>query len=462
MTGHSFHPTVLRAYDVRGVVGETLDAADARALGRAFGTVLVRTGGRTIAVGYDGRLSSPELEAALVEGLVSTGLRVRRIGLGPTPMLYFAVHELGTDAGIMVTGSHNPPAHNGFKMMMGHGPFFADDIVDLGRLAAAGDFATGPGRAETADVIDAYIARLIRGLDLPGIITVAWDIGNGAAGPVMPRLVQKLRGRHILLNETVDGTFPAHHPDPTVPENLAQVIETVAREHCDLGIAFDGDADRLGVVDSQGRILWGDQLLALLARDVLAKHPGAVIIGDVKCSSMLFDEVKRLGGHGLIWSTGHSRIKKKMKELGAKLGGEMSAHIFFADDFYGHDDAIYAGLRLMQVLQRSGKRLDSLRDELPEMVNTPELRFDCDDVRKFAVVDEVLSRLRRAGADFNDIDGARVNTPDGWWLLRASNTQAVLVARCEAKDEAGLDRLKDQLAAQLKASGVDSTVVTGH
>ncbi len=462
MTKHSFHPTILRAYDVRGIVGETLHAADARALGRAFGTVLVRSGGTTIAVGYDGRLSSVELEAALVDGLVSTGLRVRRIGLGPTPMLYYAVHELGTDAGTMVTGSHNPPTHNGFKMMMGHGPFFAEDIVNLGKLAAAGDFANGIGRAETADVIDSYIARLTRGLDLPSDITIAWDIGNGAAGAVVPRLIKKLKGRHILLNETVDGNFPAHDPDPTVPANLVQVIETVAREGCDFGIAFDGDADRLGVVDSKGRILWGDQLMALYARDVLAKHPGAVIIGDVKCSSMLFDEVKRLGGQGLIWSTGHSRIKKKMKELGAKLGGEMSAHIFFADDFYGHDDAIYAGLRLMQVLQRSGKRLDALRDELPDMVNTPELRFDCDDTRKFVVVDEVLARLRKAGADFNDIDGARVNTPDGWWLLRASNTQAVLVARCEAKDEAGLDRLKELLAAQLKASGVNAAVVTGH
>ena len=462
MTKHSFHPTILRAYDVRGIVGETLHAADARALGRAFGTVLVCSGGTTIAVGYDGRLSSVDLEAALVDGLVSTGLLVRRIGLGPTPMLYYAVHELGTDAGIMVTGSHNPPTHNGFKMMMGHGPFFAEDIVNLGKLAAAGDFANGIGRAETADVIDSYIARLTRGLDLPSDITIAWDIGNGAAGAVVPRLIKKLKGRHILLNETVDGNFPAHDPDPTVPANLVQVIETVAREGCDFGIAFDGDADRLGVVDSKGRILWGDQLMALYARDVLAKHPGAVIIGDVKCSSMLFDEVKRLGGQGLIWSTGHSRIKKKMKELGAKLGGEMSAHIFFADDFYGHDDAIYAGLRLMQVLQRSGKRLDALRDELPDMVNTPELRFDCDDTRKFVVVDEVLARLRKAGADFNDIDGARVNTPDGWWLLRASNTQAVLVARCEAKDEAGLDRLKELLAAQLKASGVNATVVTGH
>lgn len=462
MTKHSFHPTVLRAYDVRGIVGETLNAADARALGRAFGTVLVRSGGTTIAVSYDGRLSSVELEAALVEGLVSTGLRVRRIGLGPTPMLYYAVHELGTDAGIMVTGSHNPPTHNGFKMMMGHGPFFADDIVNLGTMAAAGDFVTGIGRAETADVIDSYIERLIRGLDLPSDITIAWDIGNGAAGTVVPRLIEKLKGRHILLNETVDGNFPAHDPDPTVPENLVQVIETVAHERCDFGIAFDGDADRLGVVDSKGRILWGDQLMALYARDVLAKHPGAVIIGDVKCSSMLFDEVKRLGGQGLIWSTGHSRIKKKMKELGAKLGGEMSAHIFFADDFYGHDDAIYAGLRLMQVLKRSGKRLDALRDELPDMVNTPELRFDCDDTRKFAVVDEVLARLRADGADFNDIDGARVNTPDGWWLLRASNTQAVLVARCEAKDEAGLGRLKELLAAQLKASAVNPAVVTGH
>ena len=453
---HSFHSSVLREYDIRGVVGETLSAADANAVGRAFATLAARRGaGRRICVGYDGRLSSPELERALVAGLAAGGVEVLRVGLGPTPMLYFAVHHLDADGGVMVTGSHNPPDQNGFKFMMGKGPFFGADIVELGRVAAAGADTGGEGKVAERPVFDAYVARLARDYAGDRPLKVAWDAGNGAAGEAMARLVERLPGTHILLNETIDGTFPAHHPDPTVVENLAQIIAAVNGEGCDLGIAFDGDGDRIGVIDERGRVLWGDQLLAILAADVLRRRPGATIIADVKASQVLFDEIERLGGVPLMWRTGHSLVKSKMMETGSPLAGEMSGHIFFADGYYGFDDALYAAVRLLSIVARSDESLGAMRDRLPAVVNTPELRFACPEERKVAVVDEVRGRLRAAGAEVNDIDGVRVTTADGWWLLRASNTQAVLVARCEASDATALDRLKADLAAQLEASGVE-------
>jgi phosphomannomutase len=455
--GHRFDPTILREYDIRGIVGKTLGAADAEALGRAFGTVVRREGGGRVALGYDGRLSSPELEAALAEGLKRSGVDAVRIGLGPTPMLYFATHTLGVDGGVMVTGSHNPPDHNGFKIVLGTASFYGQAIQELGRIAADGAFAVGQGESEDHPVFEDYLDRLLAESD-PAMadLTVAWDAGNGAAGEAMAALVRRLPGRHILLNEEIDGRFPAHHPDPTVPENLVQLIETVRAEGCDLGIAFDGDGDRLGAVDGHGRILWGDQIMLRLARGVLTDHPGATIIADVKASQALFDGVARAGGRPLMWKTGHSLIKAKMREEAAPFAGEMSAHLFFADRYYGFDDALYAALRLLGEVARSGESLAVFRDGLPALVNTPEIRFDCDDARKWAVIEEVRARLEaEEGAEVTAIDGVRVKTDDGWWLLRASNTQAVLVARCEAADEAGLARLKSALGAQLGASGLE-------
>ena len=453
-TAHRFHPTMLREYDVRGIVGETLSEADAAALGRAFGTIVREAGGRSVAAGYDGRLSSPLLESALVDGLASCGLTVKRVGLGPTPMLYYAVHELGCDGGVMVTGSHNPPDYNGFKMMLGHNAFYGAQIQRLGEIAARGAYATGSGATERHDLMERYVARLAADYRGERPLTVVWDAGNGAAGPAMVKLSQRLPGRHVLLNENVDGTFPAHHPDPTVEKYLVQLKEAVAREKADLGIAFDGDGDRIGVIDQRGRVLWGDQLLALLARDVLAAKPGAIVIGDVKASQGLFDEITRLGGKPLMWQSGHSLIKAKMKETGAPLAGEMSGHIFFADRFYGFDDALYAAVRTLSLAASSRHSVAELRDQLPVFVNTPELRFPCSETRKFAVIDEVKARLKQAGAEVTDVDGVRVKTKDGWWLLRASNTQDVLVARCEARDQAGLDRLKRQLVGALTPSGI--------
>ncbi len=455
--GHRFNPTILREYDIRGIVGKTLSAADARAIGRGFGSVVRRAGGSKVCVGYDGRLSSPELEAALVDGLMACGLSVLRVGLGPTPMLYFARFALEADAGIMVTGSHNPPDYNGFKMVVGKDSFFGEQIQKLGRLVAAEDFETGRGTVADHPVLEAYVDRLLQDAD-PGIekLAVAWDPGNGAAGEATVALTARLPGRHVLINEAIDGTFPAHHPDPTVEANLAQLKTSVLGEKCDLGIGFDGDGDRIGVLDGQGRVVWGDQLMLYFARDILKERPGATIIADVKASQVLFDEIARAGGKPLMWKTGHSLIKTKMAEVGSPFAGEMSAHLFFADRYYGFDDALYAAVRLLSILSTSGQTLAQFRDSLPPVVNTPEIRFPCAEDRKLAVIAEVRARLKAEGADMTEIDGVRVRTDDGWWLLRASNTQDVLVARCEAGDEAGLERLSAALTAQLAASGLDA------
>ena len=456
--GHAFDPTILREYDVRGLVGSTLSAADAGALGRAFGTILRRAGGTNVCVAYDGRLSSPELEAALVEGLTACGLTALRIGRGPTPMLYFAVHELGADGGVMVTGSHNPPDYNGFKMTRAKAkPFFGPDIRGLGELAAGRDFETGPGAVEERPVAEAYLERLLDGLVLDGRpLKVAWDAGNGAAGEIMAALTARLPGEHLLLNEAIDGTFPAHHPDPTVPANLEQLKDCVLGQGCDLGVAFDGDGDRIGALDGQGRVLWGDQLMLLFARDILKARPGATIIADVKASQVLFDGVAEAGGEPLMWKTGHSLIKAKMAEVNSPFAGEMSAHIFFADRYYGFDDALYAALRLIEILSRSDESLAEFRDSLPQVVNTPEIRFPCPEERKQPIIEEVRGRLKARGAEMSEIDGVRVQKDGGWWLLRASNTQDVLVARCEAADTAGLARLKSELLAELEASGLSA------
>lgn len=455
MSGHRFDPTILREYDIRGIVGETLSIDDARAIGRAFGTMVVENGGKSVCVGYDGRLSSPDFEQAVVDGIMACGLTAVRIGLGSTPMLYYSVHVVPADAGLMISGSHNPPEYNGFKMMMGKGPFYGDDIQRLGVIAGEGAYATGRGDSVDHPVLEDYVARLAQDYNGERPLKVAWDAGNGSAGDAMAMLTRRLPGEHILLNEVIDGMFPNHHPDPTLPECLEQLQEAVRTEGCDLGVAFDGDGDRIGAIDGQGRILWGDQIMVLLARDVLAAQPGATIIADVKASKSLFDEVARMGGVPLMWRTGHSLIKAKMAEIKAPLAGEMSGHIFFADKYYGFDDGLYAAIRLLSYISRQDRSLAEIRDSLPQPANTPELRFPCDEVRKFSVVEEVAARLGDAGADVIDVDGVRVTTEDGWWLLRASNTQDVLVARCEAADVAGLNRLRDALVEQLTASGIE-------
>jgi len=458
---HQFHPSSLREYDIRGIVGETLGEADARAIGRGFGTLIARAGGSKVAVGYDGRVSSPILEAALVEGLNGAGIHAVRVGMGPTPMLYYAEAVLDVDGGIQITGSHNPANYNGFKMVFQHGPFFGEDIQRLGRMAAAGDWVEGSAGSETVEIMDRYTARLIEGFDGKAY-RVGWDAGNGAAGPVVEKLIKLLPGEHHTLFTDVDGNFPNHHPDPTEEKNLADLKALVAEKKLDFGVAFDGDGDRIGAIDGEGRVIWGDQLLSIFAEPVLREVPGATIIADVKASQALYDRIAELGGKPLMWKTGHSLIKSKMKETGSPLAGEMSGHIFFKHQYYGFDDALYAAVRLIRAASTLGKSVTELRSAMPAMVNTPEMRFQVDETRKFAVIDEVLARLKAAGATVNDTDGARVNTADGWWLLRASNTQDVLVARAEAKDQAGLDRLMAQIDAQLAESGLKRGEQAGH
>ena len=452
---HQFNPTILREYDIRGIVGETLSASDARAIGRAFALTLARSGGRRVAVGYDGRLTSPDLEAALVDGLAAESIDVVRIGCGPTPMLYYAAATLEVDGGVMVTGSHNPSEYNGFKFVLGGKAFYGGAIQALADVALGLGAPQGNrGRVDVREVSAAYVERLAHDYNGSRPLTVAWDPANGATGEIVQRLTARLPGHHILINAEIDGTFPAHHPDPTVAANMVQLQQAVACGGCDLGIAFDGDGDRIGVVDGEGEIWWGDQLMIVLARDVLARHQGAPILADVKASQVLFDEIARAGGRPVMTATGHSPIKAKLAETGAPLAGEMSGHIFYADGYYGFDDAVYVAVRLLGILGRNPHSLAALRGSLPTVVNTPELRFSCAEERKFIVVDEVAKRLRQRAAEVNDIDGVRVRTADGWWLLRASNTQDVLVARAESTTKEGLGRLKAELAAQLAASGV--------
>ncbi len=473
---HTFDPTILREYDIRGIIGETLGPDDARAIGRSFGSLLQRAGGKTVAVGYDGRVSSPMLEHALIEGLTASGCDVVRIGMGATPMLYYAeASSEQVEAGIQITGSHNPPNYNGFKMGFQGRPFFGADIAKLGELSAAGNWTDGAGSVTSLDIIGQYVERMLEGLS--GIDTAAlaglkvgWDAGNGAAGPALEALAARLPGEHHLLFTDVDGHFPNHHPDPTVEENLADLRALVAEKRLDFGVAFDGDGDRIGAIDGEGRVIWGDQLLMIYAEDLLTSggdtHAGATIIADVKASRALFDSVSKHGGKPLMWKTGHSLIKSKMKETGSPLAGEMSGHVFFADEYYGFDDALYAGIRLLAASARLGKSVTQLRSEMPDMLNTPEMRFQVDEARKFPAIAEVTERLTtNPGPEVEEVnatDGVRVNTKDGWWLLRASNTQDVLVARAESDTAEGLERLIAQIDEQLRLSGLERGESVGH
>jgi phosphomannomutase len=455
---YNFDPEILREYDIRGQIGKNLSDADAYAVGCAYGTYVKRKmGGNRICLGFDGRASSPGLQLAMTAGLMAVGIQVERVGLGPTPMLYFAVKDRGADAGVMITGSHNPSDYNGFKMTLQNGPVYGEAVQEIGRIARDGDFDLGQGSVSDHDIQDIYVDRLMR--DYKGkAMKVAWDCGNGAAGEIVRRLTKKLPGEHILLFDEIDGSFPNHHPDPTVDKNLLDLIKVVKEQKCDLGVAFDGDADRVGAVDEQGNILRCDTLIAIYAKDVLKRHPGAPIIGDVKCSQVMYDEIKKMGGTPVMWKTGHSLIKAKMYEMKAPLAGELSGHIFFGDGWYGFDDGMYCAIRLMDAVIDADAPASTLSDSFPKIFNTPEIRFEVDEVEKFNLVASVVKSIKAMAAKdqsvtINDIDGARVNTPDGWWLLRASNTQNVLVTRCEAQSVDGLERLKSMVKDEVLKIG---------
>ncbi len=465
---YSFSPTILREYDIRGQIDKNLSADDAFAVGCAFGTYVRRKGGSRVCVGYDGRASSPVFAEAMVAGLTSTGLNVDMIGVGPTPMMNFAVKDSNADAGVMITGSHNPSDYNGFKMTLKNGPVYGEMIQELGRMAAAGDFESGTGSVNVIDIQDRYVARLLR--DVQGLkdMKIAWDCGNGSGGEIVRRVIKQLPGEHILLFDEIDGNFPNHHPDPTVDENLADLIRVVREQKCDLGVAFDGDADRVGAVDETGTILRCDTLMVVYARDVLARHPGATIVGDVKCSQVMYDEIARLGGKPLMWKTGHSLIKAKMAEEKSPLSGELSGHIFFGDGWYGFDDGIYCAVRLIQEVSKASGPASSLIAGLPQIYNTPEIRFEVDEARKFDLVAQVVASVKAQAAanpalTVHDIDGVRVVTPDGWWLIRASNTQNVIVTRAEGSSPEALEKLKSMVTHEVKGIGFDVNFSsTGH
>ena len=443
---HIFNNNILRAYDIRGEVGKTLDNIDAERLGNIFASSFDKKT-KKIIVCRDGRLSSPELSESLKKGLFESGADVIDIGLGPSPMLYFAANYLESDGAIMVTGSHNPPNHNGFKIMKGKIPFFGKDILDIGARGNDGNWSYSEGSKSDYSINDKYIGNLLKSLKIDKInpdIKVVWDPGNGAAGEIVEKLVMLLPGKHILINSNIYGMFPAHHPDPTNPKNLEEIISIVKDKKFDLGLAFDGDGDRLGVVSSSGNIVWGDQILALLSKEVLKDMPHSTIIADVKASQNLFDEIKKLGGVPLMWKTGHSFIKSKMKEVSSPLAGEMSGHIFFADRYLGYDDGIYAGLRVLELINDSST-LDNFLNYLPTTFSTQEIKIDCSDNKKFKIIEDLSLLLDKENLKINKVDGLRIEKDDGWWLLRASNTQAVLVARIEAKSEESLKSMQKEL-----------------
>lgn len=446
-----FKPTIFREYDIRGASDAELLDPDVAQLGRAFGTYLRRHAGRRISLGRDNRLSSPRLRDALLRGLVASGCDVIDLGVVPTPVLYYSVCHLKTDGAVMITGSHNPPEFNGFKVVCGASTIHGAAIQEIRRMIDTGDLATGEGAQTTADVVTPYVREVSAQFHFPRRIRVVFDAGNGTGGPVMHRILENLNVDTTEMFFEMDGRFPNHHPDPTMPANLQALIEKVRKSKADLGIAFDGDTDRIGAVDDRGAIIWGDQLMIIYGREILTRKPGATFIGEVKCSQLMYDDLKARGGNPIMWKTGHSLIKAKMKETHAELAGEMSGHIFFADRWYGFDDALYSACRLMEIVADSGQPLSHQLADLPATVVTPEIRFDCPDELKFAVVGEAIAVLR-ARHRTEDVDGVRVLFPHGWGLVRASNTQPVLVMRFEATTAELLEEYRREIETVVEAA----------
>ncbi len=452
-----FDPEVLREYDIRGIVDKNLTVNTAYTIGRTFGHVVCsQSSSKTIVVGYDGRLDSPKLHKVLCIGLVDSGMQVTSIGLCSTPMIYFAHNHLKTDAAIMVTGSHNPPQYNGFKMVLHHHSFFADKIKMLQELTGSKKLIQDKGSLKSIDIANQYVKRNLKNIHFEKKLKIAWDIGNGAVGVVIKNFFEKLSNAdHVVINEKVDGRFPNHHPDPTIPENMQQLIKTVQNQKCDVGFAFDGDGDRLGVVDNAGKIIWADQYMILLAKEIASLYTEAKIILDVKCSKVLFDEVKKFGCKPIMYRTGHSPIKEKMKKENSPLSGEMSGHVCYADDFYGYDDAVYVALRLLRILSKEKHSLNDLISQYPKTISTTETRFDVEEIRKFQIVDEIKQRLKNFKGEIINIDGIRVQNEKGWFLIRASNTQNQLTCRAEALNKEDLLSFTNLIEEQLKMSGVN-------
>lgn len=425
-------PEIFREYDIRGIADVQLPDDGVKALGQAFGTYLTGHGARKVNLACDCRLSSPRLHDALLAGLLATGCEVTDLGIVPTPLLYYSVFHLHAEAGVMITGSHNPSDYNGFKVMHGKSTIHGEEIQKIRRIIESGEFATGNGSVKPFDIVTPYVDEIAGQFTLPRRIKIVSDAGNGTAGPVLRRILQKLNCESIELFFEMDGHFPNHHPDPTQPENLQHLVAAVLANQADAGLAFDGDSDRLGAVDEKGTVLYGDQLMIIYGREILSRKPGATIIGEVKSSQNMYDQLSWMGANAVMWKTGHSLIKAKMQESRAELAGEMSGHMFFADRYYGFDDALYAACRLLEIVSNSPEPLSAQLRGLPPTFATPEIRIDCPDAGKFAIVNAVREKFRR-DYDVIDIDGARIKFARGWGLVRASNTQPVLVLRFEAQ-----------------------------
>ena len=448
------NPNIFREYDIRGRVPEELNRETAYRLGQCFGAYYVSSGAKRISLGRDCRLSSPELCTGVIEGLMDAGIHVVEVGMVPTPLLYFSLHHLDVDGGVQITGSHNPPEYNGFKVCLGKTTIYGEEIQKLRRIGESGSFPKGKGSVESKEVTQPYQEEILKGIRCGQIPRrVVLDAGNGVAGLVAPELYSRMGIEVEKLFCEPDGRFPNHLPDPTLPENLKHLVQKVNDTSADLGIAFDGDADRIGVVDRRGKIIWGDQLLIIFSRDLLKRHPGAKIIGEVKCSQVLYDDIRKHGGMPIMWKAGHSLIKGKMKEEGALLAGEMSGHIFFAERYFGYDDAIYAGARLLEILTTENKELEELLTGVPSLVSTPEIRMDCPDDKKFQVVAALASEFKKE-YQVIDVDGARVVFDGGWGLIRASNTQPVLVLRFEAEDQKTLQEIQKIFMDKLAKKGL--------
>lgn len=436
---------IFRQYDIRGIVGQDLTPETVELLGKGIGTYFRQRDCREVALGRDGRLSSPQFAKSFTKGLLSTGCNVFDLGTVPTPLLYFSIYFKNYEAGVMITGSHNPPEYNGFKMMLGKDTLFGDDIQDIYTLIHSGQFVEEEGASvRTYDITPEYEEYVLNNISLQKKLKIVVDAGNGTAGVVAVPIFKKLGCDVIDIYCDVDGNFPNHHPDPTLPEALEDLIQKVAEEKADLGFAYDGDGDRIGVIDNLGQIIWGDKLLIVFARDILSRHPGAAIISEVKASKLLYDEIEKLGGRPIMWKTGHSFIKKKIKEENALLAGEMSGHIFFADRFFGFDDAIYSSARLLELLSHSEKDLSQHFADLPKTYSTPEIRIYASDQVKFTIVDEVKKELAQK-YPIIDIDGVRAIYPNGWALVRPSNTQEILVLRFEADTETALQAIRSEV-----------------
>ena len=446
---------IFREYDIRGIYPDELNEQSVTLLGKAFGTYYRKNNAKKITLGRDCRLSSPELSKWLKRGILSCGIDILELGVVPTPLVYFSLHILDVDGGIQITGSHNPPEFNGFKVCLGRETIYGEEIQKIKEICKSKDFAEGSGKVEQTEIVDKYINYVLNNIK-PGPYKkkVVVDGGNGTACEVATRIYEGLGFKVIPIFCEPDGNFPNHHPDPTIPENLTQLINKVKEEKADLGIAFDGDGDRIGVVNEEGDIIWGDQLMIIFSRDLLRKYKGGKIIGEVKCSQVLYEEIEKNGGEPIMWKTGHSLIKKKMKEEGALLAGEMSGHLFFAERYFGYDDAIYAGARLLEILSTKKEGIKELLSDLPKMVNTPEIRIDCPDEIKFEVVSEIAEEFKKEGYNVVDVDGARVIFRDGWGLIRASNTQPVLVLRFEARDQKRLEEIQQIFREKLKKRGI--------